>query len=122
MNKQNSSSLYNPDDALLYGTAFKSLYEPYKNYKKASVKFSNEKERMMFDVQKYALMCHDLALYLDVYPNDTEAITLRKEYLKKWEEAKKTYEEKYSPINVNCEKNNVNPYPWSTTNFPWGGK
>lgn len=124
MNKQkdSSNSLYSPDDALLYGTAFKTLYEPYKNYKKASVKLSSEKERAMYEVQKYAIMCHDLALYLDVYPNDTGAIALRKQYLKLWEEAKKAYVDKYPPFDVNCEKNNVTPYPWSTTNFPWGDK
>lgn len=115
-------TLFNADDALLYGTAFKSLYEPYKNYKKANVKFQNEQERLMFDVQKYDIICHDLGLYLDVYPNDSEALNIRKEYLEKYDKAKKTYLEKYPSFNKNSSYNNKVPFPWSTTSFPWGDK
>lgn len=120
--KGSQSNLFSPDDALFYGTAFKSLYEPYKNFKKANVKIANEKERLLLEVQKYAIMCHDLGLYLDVYPNDKEAVELRKNYLKLWEEAKNKYEEKYPPFVKNCKKNDVTPFPWSTTPFPWGDK
>lgn len=120
--KGSKSNLFNPDDALLYGTAFKSLYEPYKNLKKANVKLNNEKERLMFEIQKYAIMAHDLGLYLDVYPNDKEASDLRSKYLKMYEEAKNKYESKYPPYNKNSEMNDKIPFPWSTTPFPWGDK
>ena len=62
-----NNNLFSPDEAIQYGTAFKALAIPYKNYKTANVVATNEKERLMLDIQKYDLVCHDLGLYLDVF-------------------------------------------------------
>lgn len=116
------SNLFNPDEAILVGTAFKSLYEPYKGFKKANVRLLSEKERLMYDIQKYDLISHDLGLYLDVFPLDKEAVNLRKKYLSLYDDSIRRYLEKYPPFEVTCEKNNKTPYPWSTTPFPGGEK
>ena len=114
--------MFSPDEAIQYGTAFKALAIPYKNYKTANVVATNEKERLMLDIQKYDLVCHDLGLYLDVFPNDGEIINIRDNYLKMLRESEEKYEKKYSPFNKCSDKLDKVPFSWSTSPFPWGGK
>ncbi len=117
-----NNNLFSPDEAIQYGTAFKALAIPYKNYKTANVVATNEKERLMLDIQKYDLVCHDLGLYLDVFPNDGEIINIRDNYLKMLRESEEKYEKKYSPFNKCSDKLDKVPFSWSTSPFPWGGK
>ena len=120
MIKKIETNLFSPDEAIKRGTAFVTLYEPYKNNKCAMPIFKNDKEKALFDVQKYLLMIHDLHLYLDVHPYDKEAVELRKKYLELYNKAKEKYESMYPPFDVNCEKVNMVPFTWSTTEFPFG--
>ena len=52
---------------------------------------------MMLEVQMYYAGLHDLTLYLDVYPEDLEAVKLRDEYYEKYKNAKEEYEKRYNP-------------------------
>jgi len=118
MIKKTQTNLFSPEEALKRGTAFTSLYEPYKNNKISDINIKNEKEKMMLEVQMYALMAHDLHLYLDVHPNDKDAIEQRKKYLDLFKSAKEKYDSKYPPFDVNCDKVNTVPFSWSTSKFP----
>lgn len=120
MNNQNI--LFNDNDAILYGTCFKSLYIPYKDYKCANVKITTDKEKELFDCMKYYIFVHDLGLYLDVYPQDQEAVMLRSEYLKKYLTEKEMYDNKYPPYDKTVKQVDTTPFSWSTTPFPWGDK
>lgn len=117
------TNLFTPDEAIQYGTVFKALALPYKNIKRTNVKVNqNEKDKLMYDIQKYDLSCHDLSLYLDVFPNDKNALEMRMLFENKLNEAKKRYEDKYPPFCKSSEKLDDVPYSWSTTPFPWDGK
>ena len=120
MIKKIETNLFSPDEAIKRGTAFVTLYEPYKNNKCAMPIFTNDTAKALCDVQKYLLMIHDLHLYLDVHPYDKEAVELRKKYLELYNKAREKYESMYPPFNVNCEKVNMVPFTWSTTEFPFG--
>lgn len=114
------SNILNPDEAIKAGTVFKTLYQPYKNYRITDFSNLTEKEKMMLEIYKYGLIVHDLSLYLDVYPRDEEAVSLRKKYMDLYEVAMKKYEEVYPPFSLGAAKMNKTPYPWSTSVFPWG--
>lgn len=120
MAKKIDENLFSPDEAIKRGTAFVMLYEPYKNNKIANIYLKSDREKLLLEVQKYALMCHDLHLYLDVHPNDKDAVELRKKYLDLYLKAKEKYDTIYPPFDVNCEKVNKVPFAWSTTEFPFG--
>lgn len=117
---ENNMNIFTPDEAFIAGTLFKMLYEPYKNYKFTALENKTEKEKMMIEVQKYGIVVHDLDLYLDVYPNDENALRLRKKYSQIYESMINKYEEAYSPITLSSDKVNTLPFPWSTSVFPWG--
>ena len=122
MNNKEENNLFTSNEGILVGTVFKTLYKPYKGHKQAKLKNLNEQQKMLLKVQEYSLACHDLSLYLDIYPNDTNALKEREIYHKLREEAVKQYNEKYPPFTKNAKEINKIPYPWSTTPFPWGDK
>lgn len=114
--------IYDQDQAIKVGTIFKSLDVPYKNYKMPSLMPTTQKEALMLEIQEYGLVVHDLSLYLDVYPNDENAINLRKKYSKEYNDLINTYQSMYPPFSLASDEINKTPFPWSTTKFPWGGK
>lgn len=112
-------NVYNANEAFKNGTIFKTLYIPYKNYLPKQPTANTEKGKAMLEVQKYCAVCHDLALYLDVFPNDKNVILLRNDYLEKYHNALNNYEKTYGAIN--SPSANKVPYNWSTTSWPWEG-
>ena len=113
-----SPNLFNPYEGYLKGNAFKDEYMPYKDYKVAKININSEKEEMMINIGEYSFMMHDLNLYLDVHPNDREALKVFMEYRQKVNELITNYERKYGPITTSGIKNNV-PFEWVTSNWPW---
>lgn len=110
-------NVFDANEAFTKGTIFKTLYIPYKNFLPKQPIAQNEKGKSMLEVQKYCSVCHDLALYLDVFPNDKNVISLRNEYLEKYKKALEDYQEKFNSID-STNANKV-PYNWSTTDWPW---
>ena len=72
------------------------------------------------EIQKYGIVVHDIDLYLDVYPNDENAIALRKKYYKEYTDLKDTYQRMYPPFDLCSNDINKVPFSWSTNKFPWG--
>ena len=60
------------------GNMFDNLFWPYKYI--AELKPTSEKEELMNKVQMYCFAAHEMNLYLDVYPNDMQAIGLFNQY------------------------------------------
>ena len=90
--------LYSPELTLLHGNAYKSQYQPYKNYQ-PSIPFSKDrKEKSMLEVQMYFLIMHDLKLHLDIWPNDKKTYDLFKKYAKEYETKWKEYEKEFGPL------------------------
>ena len=79
-NSNNSLNLFNPYEGYLKGNAFKDQYIPYKNYKALKLNINNEKDELMVNIGEYSFMMHDLNLYLDTHPNDSEALKRFSEY------------------------------------------
>ena len=116
MSYTNSLDLFNPYEGFLKGNGFRDLYVPYKNYKVAKINFNNEKEELLFNISEYSFMMHELNLYLDVNPNNKEALNKFNEYRIKTDELIIKYERKYGPLMVNSDTNKsfnwINKWPW----------
>ncbi len=116
-NGKNNLNLFNPYEGYLKGNAFKDEYKPYKNYKVAKLNINSEKDEMLVGIGEYSFMMHDVNLYLDVHPNDSEALAKFTEYRNKVNDLITKYERKYGPLcikNVNDNKsfNWINRWPW----------
>ena len=123
-NKQNTTNnntyndkLYDPYNGLIRGNLFKNLYNPYKSKEPYEIKPMNEQAKMLTDLDALGFAMIDLNLYLDVFPNDREKISLYNEYRKEKESLLKEYESKYGPITTNSDS--LNSYPWAWNNMPW---
>lgn len=117
---ENDMNLYDPNQAFKAGTIFKSLDLPYKNLKMPVLVPTSQKDAFMMEIQKYGIVVHDIDLYLDVYPNDENAIALRKKYYKEYTDLKDTYQRMYPPFDLCSNDINKVPFSWSTNKFPWG--
>ena len=100
------------------GNMFKNLYDQYKNYKPDDLKASSEREDMLMQLQEIRFAMIDLGLYLDVYPNDKNALSLFNSYLKKEKELCKMFESKYGPLTFDSEVQ-VNGWLWDNGPWPW---
>ena len=117
-NGKNNLNLYNPYEGYLKGNAFKDEYKPYKDYKVAKININSEKDELLAGISEYSFMAHDINLYLDIHPNDKEALNKFTEYRNKANELITKYERKYGPMGVNGTKNDV-PFAWQNTAWPW---
>ena len=123
MNNNNNFNFYTPKEALDKGNLFANLYTPYKNYKPVTLTGKNEQERMYLEYARMAFAAHELNLYLDNYPDNESILQLFNDYRKKANELRKEYEQKYGPLTVSADMNNMTPFAWENLKWPWeGGK
>ena len=113
----NKLDLFNPYEGFLAGNAFRKEFVPYKDYKVYKTKINSEQDEMLFNISEYAFMMHDLNLYLDVFPDDSDALNIFNEYRNKTNELITKYERKYGPLCVKSSDDNkrfnwVNKWPW----------
>ena len=118
---QNKEGLSEPYVGFLRGNMFDNLYYEYKNYRPQNLNLKNEREYALLLVQMYGFAAHDLGLYLDINPNDGDAIAKRSEYMKLYTEALMKYENTYGPITQNSEVLNSMPWAWNSKSWPWEG-
>lgn len=114
---RNNDKFYNENEGFIKGNTQKSIYNPYRNYNPSMPTVSNDKERLILEIQKYGFYLIDLGLYLDVNPTDKEALKLfnenRVKYLRLIEEFNRTY---YPLMFV--DSNNTTTYKWLEGKFP----
>lgn len=77
----------------------------------------NEREQLLFAIQLLTTTVIDYNLYLDVNPNDREAIKLFNEYRNQLMMLTREFEQKYGPISLSSET--LNQYPWNWLKGPW---
>ena len=122
-NNQNNKSLssnnnlYNPYNGLIRGNLFKDLYVPYKGSEPYEIKPMNEQAKMLTDIDALGFALVDLNLYLDINPDDRNALDLFNRYRREKETKLKEYESKYGPITLISDS--LNSYPWSWDDMPW---
>ncbi len=108
------SKKYRQDEALTSGTLFPGLDLPFKNYvaKKSAVTGPSE------ELMALCFAVHELGLYLDTHPQDSEAFELFKMYSKLYNEYLEKYQQKFGPITMRAAAEGdrfawiENPWPW----------
>lgn len=119
MNKNNQ--ILDPYQGYIRGNLFANLYDPYKNYKPEEVNSTNEKNALLYQWQQYNFALTDLNLYLDVHPNDTEAINLYNKYMDIKKQITNKYESKYGPLTIGSDDVGGNNWEWVNSPWPWEG-
>lgn len=124
MNANNNSNMMmknkfvSPSEGFLRGNMEAGTYLPYKNMTYLRPNVLNERERALYQIQEMAFAAHDINLYLDTHPNDSNAIRLYNEYNKQEKMLSDAYERKYGPINLS-DNEGLSMTPWSWINEPW---
>ena len=118
MNMTTNKNLASPYEGYIRGNLFNNLYEQYKNYRPARLAPNNEQAELLLNVNQLSFAAHEIRLYLDVNPNDTNMIKLYNQYQKQANEAIKTYEQKYGPI-LQSSLSEANAFSWEAYAWPW---
>jgi len=109
--------IYDPYNGFIRGNMFPELYNSYKLNKPLEITPMNEQAELLTYVDALTFAMIDLNLYLDVYPNDREALELFNQYRMQADEYTKKYENKYGPLELTS--NSLNTFPWAWDNAPW---
>ena len=114
-----NNNLFTPEEGLNKGNMFKNLYDPYKNYiYKIVVK--GKKDELLLSIQELTFALKDLNLYLDLYPNDKEALNTFKNYSEELKKYKELYNKNYGPL---CSfDSNKEYFDWISSPWPWDNK
>lgn len=112
------NSLVSLNEGFLRGSMFADLYEPY--IKPIPPKNpSSEKEQWMRRIQELAFATNDLALYLDLNPEDMNVLNIFNQYNTQLEEVTKNYENKYGPLCFNSTSDSETNWLWINNPWPW---
>ncbi len=116
-----TETLYQPFEGYQLGNMFPSLYSGYKNFRPQQLIPRTEEEKILLDYSAYQFAAHDICLYLDNFPNDSEMIKKYNEYCQRANQLLKIYEQTYGPITLTSNNLNTTPWAWITKPFPWKG-
>lgn len=118
-NMMNNLDLYEPLEGYARGNMFKNLYDSYKNYRPQRIKINSEQEELLAGIGEYSFAAHEMNLYLDVNPNNQNALNLFNKYRNQAKELMEKYERKYGPLTVSGDGLNKIPFAWEATSWPW---
>lgn len=116
-----NSNIEDTETGFLKGNMFKDLYNQYKNYQPQMISPTNEKERLMYEIQMYNFGMNDLVLYLDTNPKDQNALVKFSNLQDEYKRAVRNYENRFGPINLTSDSLDRLPWPW-LKNWPFGGR
>ena len=108
-----NNKLVSVEEGFNRGNMCDNLFWPYKYI--ANVNANNPKEELMLNIQRYCFASHEMNLYLDLYPNDVQAIGIYNQYKNELDRLVKEYENKYGKICLGINEN----YTWDWVNAPW---
>ena len=117
----NMNNLFNPNEGYVKGNMFRNLYDPYKNYRPASLNPRNDKELAMLNLGQVGFAMHEVNLYLDNFPNNRDMLNKFNELRTSYEKMLNDYQSKYGPIEITSPYMTNTPFAWSTNAFPWNG-
>ena len=119
MNQQYNpmNNFYDPYQGFIRGDMCTALYQPYKTQQPFEVEPMNDQAKLLTDIDALTFATIDLNLYLDVNPNDKQAIDLFNQYRVQKEQLVNSYENQYGPLTL--DSNALNTYPWAWDNRPW---
>ena len=116
--KQNLD-LYDPYEGFIRGNMYKDLYDPYKINSPYEIKPMNEQAEMLTYIDALCFACIDLSLYLDVFPNNKDAINLFNKYNSQKKNLMDKYQEKFGPLTLDSDALNAYPWAWNERPWPW---
>lgn len=109
-----------PQEGFLRGNMESSGYIPYKNMTYLRPQVSSERDRDLYRLQEMAFAAHDINLYLDTHPNDSNAIRLYNDYNKQEKMLNDAYERKYGPVDLSDNEGlSMTPWAWIKEPWPW---
>lgn len=109
------TTLFEPYQGLIRGNMFINLYDGYgKIY---DIKPLNEQAELLTYIDMYCFACIDLELYLDLNPNNTNALNLYRELNNEKQKYMNIYESKYGQLTTDYVPNNM--WNWATNKWPW---
>lgn len=114
-------SIYGPYEGFIKGNLFKNLYSQYKNYKPRTISPTSDREEALLNLNQIQFAMHELNLYLDIYPNDANAMKEFRNLKNTYNNLLNDYENRFGPITVNSEYLNNTPFAWSVSAWPWNG-
>lgn len=114
---EQKKQIFDPYNGFIRGNMFPELYNSYKLNSPIEVTPMNEQAELLTYVDALSFAMIDLNLYLDVYPDDKNALQLFNQYRVQADEYTKKYEEKYGPLELTS--NSLNTFPWAWDNSPW---
>ena len=117
-NTNTNSSITDSQIGFKRGNLFNNLYDEYKNYKPQELKANNEKEDLLLQIDEQRFAMIEMNLYLDLYPNNKEALNRFNTYLKKEKELVTLYESKYGPLTTSSPVQ-TNNWTWNNSPWPW---
>lgn len=112
--QQSFEPYYEPAEALSRGTLFPGLDLPFMNI----VNTRDHTNTPLGEVMSIDFVAHELHLYLDTHPDDTEAFKMYKQFLRLSKEARRRYTEKYGPISCN-DMLDDSSFTWIRKPWPW---
>ena len=118
MNMTTNQNLASPYEGFIRGNLYNNLYQQYKNYRPQRLVPNNEQAELLLNVNQTTFAAHEIRLYLDNYPNDTNMINLFNQYQKQASDAIKAYEKKYGPI-LQDSPSETNKFSWQAYSWPW---
>ena len=111
-----NNNLFSPEEGLNKGNMFKDLYNPYKNYV-YKIAVRGKKDELLLSIQELTFALKDLNLYLDLYPNDREAMNTFKNYSEELKRYKEMYNKDFGPL---CASDSSKDYfDWVNSPWPW---
>jgi len=111
-------NLHSSLDGFQKGNLFPSIYRPYFKEEPFIIENRNERERLINKFREYSFAAHELNLYLDIYPSDTNMLNKFREYTHLSSEARREYESKYGPLLV-ANTGTENTFKWAKEYWPW---
>ncbi|MBR1679906.1 MAG: spore coat protein CotJB [Bacilli bacterium] len=117
MIQPSNSKFLSPEEGFLRGNLIKEEYDAYKNMTFLKLKPENEREQLLFKVMAYCFAINDLNLYLDVHPEDEEALNLFKKYAKESMKLESEYSDKYGPLTL--KEIQGTQFKWIENPWPW---
>lgn len=111
------NNIYDPYNGFIRGNMFPELYNAYKIKNPYEINPMNEQAELLTYIDALTFSVIDLNLFLDIYPDDKNAIGLFNQYRTQLKEYTKQYENKYGPLFLNSDS--LESYPWAWNNNPW---
>ena len=105
---------YDAEDAIKRGTLFPGLDLPFMNM----VNTRDVTDTPLGEVMALCFVSHELQLYLDTHPDDTDAFATLKQMLELTAEAKRRYVKRYGPL---CPSDlaESETFDWLKNPWPW---